>query len=628
MLKRKRQISDAPNGAPKRDRKGSAGSRSAPKPDAASPAEQAVSTFESGYNTVLRGLKKARIFEIQRLKKRVLDEKKERKHGASKHLVKRKPWLAKRGPESFEADATADASQPPNPRIERFEREIEILQTLDLEVAARLHLANVILRNSDLAEIAATEDYAAFAAHLHLASEVLSIRTKDARAGGGENDAHAGVVHNVTSSLYNQRDARDAVVDAVRQMCSLLGVPFAGLAKPKRKRAKDMEGEEQPWEGIASDDEGRPRPRDGVAGGDDHKLQEKEAAASAANQPNRRKDDPHTKDAVENEGKLEGSESEEEKVDADELDIGDIDDDEIERELAKFKGLIGNSSDEDEDDDLGEDDDGIDYEEISSIEGEDEGDEDSDDGKEGVPDGSDVAKPSRRKDQRIASPSVSASENESDSDSESDEDLAPRKRVVAATKGDSYFLPSLMGGYISGGDSDSDEEDGGGGGGIVGSRRRALRDKDEKAAERMLGAPRKNRRGQRARQAIWEMKYKAQAKHLQNEGPPPSGGKEGKETSSRTKKDSGWDTKRGAVDAGDGPRWLRRKMGKMGKPAPGSAAPARHSDRAMPAKAKANSNANANNQISGALHPSWEAARKAKEKAQTAPFLGKKVVFD
>ena len=33
-------------------------------------------------------------------------------------------------------------------------------------------------------------------------------------------------------------------------------------------------------------------------------------------------------------------------------------------------------------------------------------------------------------------------------------------------------------------------------------------------------------------------------------------------------------------------------------------------------------------EISGSLHPSWEAAKKAKEQKTTAPFQGKKVVFE
>ncbi|KAK3686478.1 hypothetical protein LTR37_019763 [Vermiconidia calcicola] len=145
----------------------------------------------------------------------------------------------------------------------------------------------------------------------------------------------------------------------------------------------------------------------------------------------------------------------------------------------------------------------------------------------------------------------------------------------------SAFIPSLtMGGYISGSGSDIEDID---------------------------MAPKKNRRGQRARQQIWEQKFGTKAKHLQKE-----------------ERNTGWDPKRGATDNS-------QRRGK---------APGRRERRASPNsgltggseqhRSKPGSDAkNKHKDDSGPLHPSWEAAKKAKSKKE-APiaFQGKKITFD
>jgi hypothetical protein len=104
------------------------------------------------------------------------------------------------------------------------------------------------------------------------------------------------------------------------------------------------------------------------------------------------------------------------------------------------------------------------------------------------------------------------------------------------------------------------------------------------------GPPKKNRRGQRARQAIAEKKFGKSAKHLQNQdrtGP------------------------RGARGAPRGGRFER----------PGHDRGVRN-DAAEPPKKK-------HRDDEGSLHPSWAAAKKAKEaKKVTAVFEGKKISFD
>ncbi|QIX01548.1 hypothetical protein AMS68_007065 [Peltaster fructicola] len=134
----------------------------------------------------------------------------------------------------------------------------------------------------------------------------------------------------------------------------------------------------------------------------------------------------------------------------------------------------------------------------------------------------------------------------------------------------SLLLPSLtMGGYISASDSSEVEE--------------------------IDVAPRKNRPGQRARQAIWEKKYGTKAKHL----------KDGAKS-----RDQGWDAKRGATgDTRRGSRFPSNR-GADSKQSAAEPKPRKKDD-------------------AGPLHPSWVAAKAAKEKREAIPaFTGKKISFD
>jgi hypothetical protein len=141
------------------------------------------------------------------------------------------------------------------------------------------------------------------------------------------------------------------------------------------------------------------------------------------------------------------------------------------------------------------------------------------------------------------------------------------------------FLPSLMmGGYWSGSESEPEEV--------------------EEAPRR------KNRMGQQARRALWEKKYGAGANHV----------KEGKKKSNG--RDSGWDPRKGATD-GDS---ARRKFG-TGSNTMALGTDKRTGSQRGPAAGK-------KPQDDKPLHPSWEAARKAKEQKTMAAFQGKKVVFD
>ena len=153
------------------------------------------------------------------------------------------------------------------------------------------------------------------------------------------------------------------------------------------------------------------------------------------------------------------------------------------------------------------------------------------------------------------------------------------------------FLPSLMGGYWSGSEPASDIAE------------------DEEARNR------KNRRGQRERRLIAEKKYGQNANHLRKQG-------------QRGSRDEGWDLRRGAQGSD-----RRGKRGR-GRGGPNTSFHGRiRTSGGGPMNSGANSapvgnKRNITKGKDGSLHPSWEAARKAKEQKQTIKFEGKKVIFE
>jgi hypothetical protein len=156
------------------------------------------------------------------------------------------------------------------------------------------------------------------------------------------------------------------------------------------------------------------------------------------------------------------------------------------------------------------------------------------------------------------------------------------KATASARPRESTFLPTLMGGYISGSESASDVD----------------------------VAPAKKRRGQRARQAIWEKKFGNKAKHLQKPAWETQRGR-----------DSGWDGKRGAVEPGDGPRtpWKKGIRNPLAARQSGSARSETKPEVKRPPPKKDDE---------GPLHPSWAARKQAKDAEKTAAFAGSKITFD
>ncbi|KAJ7644103.1 Bud-site selection protein [Roridomyces roridus] len=155
------------------------------------------------------------------------------------------------------------------------------------------------------------------------------------------------------------------------------------------------------------------------------------------------------------------------------------------------------------------------------------------------------------------------------------------KASAKAATTDSQFLPSLQVGFVRGGSSESDFEE------------------DE---NKVVGG-RKNRRGQRARQAIWEKKYGRGANHKKKEAEEAT--RLAKAKAAKVKGPRGkarWTESAQVADGG----WVGRK-------APHAAQPQEPSRKSEPN-----------------LHPSWVAKKALKEKLGAGgivPSQGKKIVF-
>ncbi|OIW24492.1 Bud-site selection protein [Coniochaeta ligniaria NRRL 30616] len=439
--------------------------------------------------------------------------------------------LAKGFERQRQAKRLKDSKATPEKK-ERLQKEIVVLKSLDLHQAAHAHLCASLLKIKSVA-----------------AAPNLPTELKAGPPKPDISEEERVALHNVTSALYNRKEVKQVLDKAVPAICSTLGLEAP--SKKGKGPAKDArkEKEDQP-----ADRESVPR--------EEPKVEKK------AKKP--------VKETLPDE----------------------IPEDEAEAAIAKYEALLGGSSEEDSG---SEGDDEEDPMQITSDEGEDDDgygdiDLDSEDGEEDSDDESSFGGFSSDEEEPVevtggAKLKVEQSVEDEDSDEEEDDDdsdhssaisrspspkRTKRKRAVADTgpTTGSTFLPSLMGGYISGSESASDVD---------------------------IEPPRKNRRGQRARQAIWEKKFKAEAKHLQ------------KQT-----RDQGWDPKRGAVEGARTP-WKKGIANPFSRPAEGGRQEAAAA--APPKKPRTTDN-------TGPLHPSWEAKKKAEEKQQNVKFEGKKIKFD
>ncbi|KAK4145547.1 Bud-site selection protein [Dichotomopilus funicola] len=436
----------------------------------------------------------------------------------------------------------------------RIENEIVVLKSLDLQQTAHAHLCSSLLKIKGLAE-----------------AEGLPEEVREGVARPEVTEEERAALHNVTSSLYNRVEVKRVVEKAVEEVCRALGVEVPRKGGRVRKEKGDKGGKGGNEGAAAASNEGGKGEKQtvGVVDGEEDEGDQRPSKA-----------DRRAKDRQPEDNEDSGDEEEEEKAisQLDKLLGLDSDEESDDEEEVLFKGRARKSLGQDLDPmeittDEEDGDDELDPMEITSDEENDSDDEDEFNGFSDAAEG----------EQSSASDDEDDDSEAENSDSSASHTPPPKKAKKA--KGtlkptDSTFLPSLMGGYISGSESASDVD--------------------------VAPPERKNRRGQRARQAIWEKKFGEKAKHLTE----PSKGR-----------DAGWDLKRGAVDGKSKP-WKQGIRNPLLDKSRGSGANEMElGPKKEPAPRKRDDG--------GALHPSWEARRLAKAKEQAgAAFQGKKITFD
>ncbi|KAJ1324789.1 BUD22 [Microdochium nivale] len=499
-----------------------------------------------GWNKALvRAFKTAKGFERQRLSKRI------REAGAA---------------------ATADQQA----KTERLEREVAVLKSIDLHQLAHQHLSSSLLRVKGVAESP------------NLPHEIKPIPKPESLS-----EEQRAALHNVTSGLCNRKQVRDVIEEAVMGTCIALRVAMPDKRKGGKSGAagakkNDKAGEVEEEEGADERGPAKKNKSDPAAG--DKKQKTKAGEADALVLIKRKRQDASGSEHDLEQGTDASVSGGEENDDDDNEDAfeGFSDIEAEERAVAKYDALVGGSSDEDEDNvplDNNEDEESSEggdasldermiarYDKLLAASSDEETDEQgrglgSDE--EDEPSGTraravrrttadDISLSSGDEDDdlppggddlnREFSGAESSDEAEYDVDGTSDSEEEPNDdenqdevisgsgsssdvpaskktklsstaktktaRSVNTSTGTSAFLPTLMGGYLSNSESEASDLD-------------------------MAPSLKKNRRGQRARQAIWEKKFGDKAKHFS------------KPQASQNARDLGWDPRRGAV-GGDG----------------------------------------------------------------------------
>ncbi|KAI0102271.1 Bud-site selection protein [Nemania sp. FL0031] len=453
----------------------------------------------------------------------------------------------------------------------RLEKEVLVLKSLDLHQAAHAHLCSSLLKIKGVAESP------------KLPADIKPVPKPEL------SEEEKAALHNVTSALCNRKQVKDVIEEAVMGTCIALRVPMPEKRNKGKSKEKPTSTTTTAKNPRAAREEQAEETDDLDSPADDESEDAEESEFEGPPLLKRKVDKNEDEDDLESDAGSEESESAEFE--------GFSDSDAEEKMFSKYDELVGGSSDDDSDEE------------------EEDGDDDDDESNR-----EDSRSKSFRK---LALDDISlSSEASDDSENSEDDDLAPpsKKAKVKEVKpvsfnpGNSTFLPSLMGGYISGSESASDVD--------------------------VAPPVRKNRRGQRARQAIWEKKYGEKAKHHQ------------KESDSRN---SGWDMKRGAVDT-DGdtskpwkkgiqnpfeknhvhPDRQQQMQGEDDRPAKSKESRGtrerrepRQQDKSQSFQAeKPKTQPPRSRDDTGSLHPSWAAAKKAKEGVQKVEFQGKKVTFD
>ncbi|RYP11955.1 hypothetical protein DL765_007534 [Monosporascus sp. GIB2] len=470
----------------------------------------------------------------------------------------------------------------PPEKVARLEKEVLVLKSLDLHQTAHAHLCSSLLKIKGVAE-----------------APGLPAEIKPVPKPSLSEDEQA-ALHNVTSALYNRKQVKDVIEQAVMGTCIALRVPMPDKKKGKGKG--DKGSDKNSGAGAEKDERADATKTDPVRNRRNLRTEKEEHPDDISMDG---AEEEHKEDAARDtsEGpvllkrKTEGPE-EDERDDGGDAESPDgepfegfSDSEAEERAFSRYDDLLGGSSDEDDSEDEGSENE--DYDELQDSRA--------------------------RSLRRVVADGISVSSAEESEESEAESLSPPPSSKKSKTKtakaepirtGTSAFLPTLMGGYISGSESASDVD--------------------------VAPAAKKNRRGQRARQAIWEKKYGERARHKQEQA-----------KKMKNSRDSGWDMRRGAVDEDGGAKpWKKGIRNPFEKSAvhpdrqrqveDGNRHRHRHQHQR---REQANSEERREKPAprprpepkkddAGPLHPSWAAAKKAKEENQKVAFQGRKVVFD
>lgn len=436
------------------------------------------------------------------------------------------------------------------------------MQSLDLHQTAHAHLASSLTRFKSIAEHPALPDD-----FKHVAPKTdLSEEEKTA-------------LHNVTSGLYNRQNVREVVDKAIRAVCLSLELPIPDK-KAKRKKGQSAE-ETQP----ASEETPKPdsAPSDPASS---KKRRIEDDAQAAADVSDSDESFKGFSDAEDDDG-----------TDGDEEDNSEMEEGDEETAMARYESMLGGSDDESGGEGESREDLRAKYAALLGMRGDptsgDESEEDNDDLSDGPSDdeisgsddddddkAADDDKPKRKAAPAPRQPSLSPSPPPT----------KKTKEAKAAKAGSTTFLPSLMGGYLSGSESASD-----------------------------IDIAPKKRLGQRQRQAIAERKHGERANHVRKQAEKQKKGR-----------DAGWDMRRGAVDGDDQGGKGRQPWKKGGAPGGGGGGGGRDGPRRQGGQQAKSVSDRKKPQTSrddqGPLHPSWQARKKAKETEHVA-FQGTKIKF-
>ncbi|KAK1488876.1 NADH-ubiquinone oxidoreductase 30.4 kDa subunit [Colletotrichum tamarilloi] len=469
-------------------------------------------------------------------------------------------------------------------KAKRLEREILVLKSLDLQQTADAHLHSSLLKIKQIAE-----------------SPALPEEIKQGVPKPDLSEEEKAALHNVTSGLFNRPHVREAVDKAVRGVCLILNVPIPDKKSKKGKKDSAAAAENKKQSKDEVDDEPRESKKAKLVDAKDvsakpkAESKPKETVVEAEEEPNPfdEMDDEIPTESDASDGGKNADVADDEEIDSDE--------EEEEKALSKMEAMLGGSDSEEDspDEDLkarykallsevADEGDTADDESNSDDEDEDEDEEMADPDSDAEDSGNDSDRQ-----RRINAANVSLSPEPEPSSSSSKEKKVKRAKKPTGRPGETTFLPSLMGGYISNSESEASDLD---------------------------LAPPKKRLGQKQRQAIWEKKYGASANHVKKQanGQRGAGGA----------RDSGWDMRKGAVgadeDGGARKPWKKGVSNPLGG---GGGGGGKGRDRGGRGEEKKKARAPPKKDDEGILHPSWEARKKAKEAQTTAAFTGTKITF-